>query len=81
MGLRQTKKRLPREGNHQQDKMEKAGGEKIFLNHSSDKGLVFQMRTEITQLHSKNHKTPIKNGQTIGVDIFPKATCRRTTGM
>ena len=39
--------------------------ENIFANGISDKGLVFEIYKELTQLNTKNHKILFKNGQNI----------------
>ena len=65
MGLYQTKKLLT--GKKTTNKMERAPSEweKISANNIYDKGLIFKIHKELTQLNIKKPKNLIKNWQRI----------------
>ena len=73
MGLHQTKKVLPRKGNHHQNK-NTTEWENIFTD-TSDKGLISKIYKVLTKLNTKK-TTQLKNGQKTSIDSSPKRTHR-----
>ena len=50
--------------------------ENIFINDTSDKGLIYKIYKELTTLHSRKTKNAIKNGQKTRTDPSPGKTYR-----
>ena len=60
MRLHQIKKLLHSKENISKTKREPIVWENIFANDTSDKGLISKIHKELTRLHSKKTKNPIK---------------------
>ena len=60
MGLHQDKRFCTAEENISKVKREPTVWENIFVNDTSDKGLISKIYKELTQLHSRETNNPIK---------------------
>lgn len=79
MRLHQTKKFLHSKNKqkpHQQSEKKAYEMGKIFVNHISDKGLVFKIYKELAQFCSKRI-VQLRHGQRIWIAISPKNTYER----
>ena len=62
MGRHQIKKLLHSEDNHNQNKNQLTGWEKIFANHVSDKEVIHKIYKELIKFNN-NKTTQLKNGK------------------